>query len=81
MSFLLQVFFIRAFRGIIIIIIMLGNMFVVKLLRIEKINPQFQGVLTLIMYFLWFVQQQEMYIHGVLVSNLLHRFLVLVWRI
>lgn len=81
MSFLLQVFFIRAFRGIIIIIIMLGNMFVVKLLRIEKINPQFQGVLTLIMYFLWFVQQQEMYIHGVLVSNLLHRFLVLGWRI
>lgn len=81
MSFLLQVFFIRAFRGIIIIIIMLGNMFVVNLLRIEKINPQFQGVLTLIMYFLWFVQQQEIYIHGVLVSNLLHRFLVLGWRI
>lgn len=81
MSFLLQVFFIRAFRGIIIIIIMLGNMFVVKLLRIEKINPQFQGVLTLIMYFLWFVQQQEMYIHGVFVSNLLHCFLVLGWRI
>lgn len=79
MSFLLQVFFIRAFRGI--IIIMLGNMFVVNLLRIEKINPQFQGVLTLIMYFLWFVQQQEMCIHGVLVSNLLHRFLVLGWRI